>query len=355
MANDPTNYNCVCEDNYVSETLADMRTYLMIRLGFAAQLAYPPPGMADLLNSFLLEAQTLLYRKYEVLRLCRWFTWTMLQGVRFYDFAGNDDATPLSPPVISSVTTATNGGTVPAGTLYYVVTAINDNGETLGSAEVPVTSTGATSANTVNWTAVVTPPGVYPVTGYKIYQGPTGAELLLATVGLVTTYVDTGAITPAGALPSTNTSVLCTKNVDFRLVKWVGISQGDNVWRPLNNGIDPVRYATQIQSIPDSYETHQCIEVWPAPSDATWLLRVKGDFQLAPLIQDADISTIDPWALKLLAIANAKAHYGQPDAGNYAGQLASYVGDLTAGSHQTARYIPGRRIVFNAIPPKMAT
>ncbi|MFP3813924.1 hypothetical protein, partial [Bacillus sp. SIMBA_005] len=76
------------------------------------------------------------------------------------------------------------------------------------------------------------------------------------------------------------------------------------------------------------YEIRQCIELLPAPSDATWLLRVKGQFGLLPLDNDSDKTSIDPEAIFLLALANAKAHYGQPDAGNYAQQLAAYVRDL---------------------------
>ena len=51
----------------------------------------------------------------------------------------------------------------------------------------------------MNWTAI---PGA---TGYKIYRGDTsGGELLLATVGAVTTYVDDTNATPAGAMPTSD-------------------------------------------------------------------------------------------------------------------------------------------------------
>jgi hypothetical protein len=112
----------------------------------------------------------------------------------------------LPPPVQAAATSSTAGGTLPTASTYkYYVTAINANGETLVSNEQSVTTgAGATNSNTVNWATVV------GATGFKIYRtaagGATGTELLLTAVGLVTTYVDTGALSPAGALPTANTA-----------------------------------------------------------------------------------------------------------------------------------------------------
>lgn len=231
-----TNYNCDCDDEHPTATLADLRTYLMIRLGFSAMLASPPPGMNALLDSFLVEAQTLLYQRFRMLRLERWFTWNMLTGTRFYDLSANADT--------------------------------------------------------------------------------------------------------------------CTKKLDPTRVSWVGVSLGDNCWRPLVCGIDPLRYSYQGTSIPDSYEIRQCIEVFPAPSSDDWKLRIKGDFGLLPFAAETDVTTIDPQAIKLHALAYAKAHYGQPDAANHMSALTTFLGDLTAATHQTRRYVPGERLAPPAIPPK---
>lgn len=115
----------------------------------------------------------------------------------------------LATPVQAAATTSTSGGTLPTTSVYkYVLTATNAVGETLVSNEQTVTTgAGATNSNTVNW-AVVT-----GATGYKIYRtaagGSTGTELLLATVagGATISYLDTGALTPAGAQPTTNTAL----------------------------------------------------------------------------------------------------------------------------------------------------
>lgn len=144
---------------------------------------------------------------------------------------------------------------------------------------------------------------------------------------------------------------VCAKKLDPSMISWAGLSQGDGSWRPLYCGIDPVQYTSRGPGIPSHYEVRQCIELWPAPSDTTWKLRIKGKFGLLPLQADADFTSVDSEAIFLLALANAKAHYGQPDAGNYASQLTSYVRDLIRGGHQTRRYIPGTSDPRNAVRP----
>ncbi|MBE2259503.1 MAG: hypothetical protein IAE88_11630 [Rhodobacteraceae bacterium] len=222
-----TSYNCACDDDYPRTTLKAMRERLARRLGFSVQVSMNalPPGMADLLDDFIRSAQEFLYREYNVFRMERIYTWDLLPGVRFYDFAANVDE--------------------------------------------------------------------------------------------------------------------CAKRMDPREVTWVGISQGATSWRPLHCGIDPTMYGSPSAGIPSHYEIRQCIEVWPPPSDATWKLRIKGHFGLQPLTVDAHTTTIDPEAIFLLALANAKAHYEQPDARNYANQATAHVRRLIAGSHHTRRYIPG--------------
>jgi hypothetical protein len=148
-------------------------------------------------------------------------------------------------------------------------------------------------------------------------------------------------------------SDLCTKVMDPRKVKWVGISKGDTVWTELMCGINPVYYRSMQQAIPQFYDIRQCIEVWPAPNSDEWQLRIKGDFGLLPFVADGDVTTIDAEAVFLLALANAKAHYEQPDAGTTMAMATGLIADLTAGQHFTRRYLPGATILPNAVPPKM--
>jgi len=88
-----TEYNATCDAGFdESETLAALRRDLLVRLGYSAQADSPPPGMADLLNSFLKRGQTFLYKRYAPLQTERWFKWPMTVGERFYGVKANTDA-----------------------------------------------------------------------------------------------------------------------------------------------------------------------------------------------------------------------------------------------------------------------
>lgn len=92
VAPDTVSYNCECDDPNPSRTMGELITEMIRRLGFSAISANPPPGMADLLRSFLQGAQRSLYRQYDVLRTERFYTWSMVVGTRFYDLDANADA-----------------------------------------------------------------------------------------------------------------------------------------------------------------------------------------------------------------------------------------------------------------------
>lgn len=225
---DVVSFNCACDDDYPTRTLAQMREFLMIRLGWAAMKDTPLPGVADTLNAFLQDAQDQLHAEYRLPRLERFFTWDLIEGQRFYDLDANAD--------------------------------------------------------------------------------------------------------------------VCTKRLDPRQLTWVGVSDGNNAWRPLVCGIPPESYYGDVTSIPTRYEIRQCIELWPPPSDTAFKLRVKGYFYNMALEADDDICTLDYVAVQLFALANAKAHYGQADAANVMRQAMRYVGNMTAGAHGTRRYVPGATV-----------
>lgn len=106
-------------------------------------------------------------------------------------------------PTSSATSTATTGGAVAAATWYYQVTAITAAGETSGATERSQITTGATSTVTVNWSADA------GSTGFKVYRGPTaaGEATLIATLGNVTSFIDTGGSNGAGTPPGGNTAV----------------------------------------------------------------------------------------------------------------------------------------------------
>ena len=119
---------------------------------------------------------------------------------------GNITVSKLATPANGAAVcgTVASGG-LNAGTYYYRVSAINNNGETLALAEFNSGACGAGAGLnkvTVTWDAVS------GATGYKVYGRANGAELYMATVSAPNLiYSDTNAIaTPAGALPSANTT-----------------------------------------------------------------------------------------------------------------------------------------------------
>ena len=221
-------FNPSCDAGAETVTLKNLRDRILIRLGFAAQLATPPPGMTALVNEFLSSAQAQLFLHYPQFETERWYTWTTVVGDRFYDLAAHDDV----------------------GT--------------------------------------------------------------------------------------------CAKIPDPKKITWVGVEDSNGAWYPLTEGINPRRYTSvDNNGRPDSYEVRQQLEVFPAPDSILYKIRIKGHFGLLAFADDADIASIDPEVIFLLALANAKAHYQQTDSQLYFTQTTTRIGKLTAASHGTARYVPG--------------
>jgi len=207
------------------EDLEALRTRLLIRLGYAAQAASPPPGMAATCNEYLQSAQRFLFRKLTERRMRRFFTWQMEPGQRFFTIASNQD--------------------------------------------------------------------------------------------------------------------LSSARLDPLKVEWVGISDNNQSWTPLQGGIPPTLYTTVDQDgLPERYEIRQSIEIFPPP-DRSYRLRVKGGFKLGAFTADSDQTSIDSELVFLWALANAKNHYGHGDAADVATQANAYLGNIVAGGHATNRYVPG--------------
>ena len=242
----PDTINCGCEDVTPSRTLAELRVNLLRRLGYSAQAANPPPGMTELLNSFLDTAHRLAYRTYPAIRTERFFSWTMIEGERFYGLREHDDPT--------------------------------------------------------------------------VDETDDACDLLF---------------------------------LDPQKVTWVGIEDLNGTWYPLLEGIPPEAYtrASTTTGWPSHYEIRGCIEVFPAPQ-AAYTLHIKGRYGLLPFAADTDKPSVDDEVVFLLALAQAKRHYGQPDANDYYQQALTHIQDLVAGSHHTRRYVPGERRAPNITPPR---
>jgi len=234
-------YNGFTTDNNVpTATLSSLQSRILVRLGFANQAAYPPPGIALLVNDFLTSAQTYLYRRYLQLHTKHMFRWKINPGQRYYSLLDNDE------------------------------------------------------------------------------------------------------------------NVLDFVNMDYaKTVEWVGIQDTRNVWYPMIQGIPPQLYTMITKPWrPARYELRSSIEVYPAPDQTYWLW-IKGHFGLKSFVNPTDTTTIDCELVFLHALANAKAHYGQPDANNIEAQANAYRQELIAATHQTAHYLPGTIAVPPAVRPTL--
>jgi hypothetical protein len=138
--------------------------------------------------------------------------------------------TPGAPTALT-ITPVGTGGSIPAGTYFYKVTATMTNAETLGSNEVTTGAiTGTTNSVVLNWTA----PANGGATGYKIYRGTAiGAENKLVgivTDGTVTTFTDTNTGVTNATIPS------------------VGVTAGRNIWVPQA----PLQMYPMIYTVPEA-------------------------------------------------------------------------------------------------------
>lgn len=268
------------------KTLAQLRTDQMVRLGFAAMTANPPPGMSLLLNSFLQDAQEQLYVRYDCLRTERWWGWQLQPGRRFYD-------TPID------CTKALNFRKI-----SYA--AISDNG---GRALQTWTASTALAA------------GVFVL---PTIQGDYEYE--------VTTAGTTAATEPVW--PTTSGSTVINGSVTF-----TARAAASETWRPITQGINPLDFGSPSPGWPTHFELREYLEVWPTPKTVQ-VLWIKGHLGLKRFTEDTDVPTIDTHPLFLFALANAKAHYRQPDANNYAQMSSRMLSELVASSHGLKRYHP---------------
>jgi hypothetical protein len=121
----------------------------------------------------------------------------------FYHLLGGSVATTtavgtVAAPSAPSGAASGTGGVLTAATYKYEITALNGFGESLpstASADVVVAS-GTTNKVTLTWSTVS------GATGYRVYGRTGGNFNLIATLGVVLTYIDTGAVTPNTLVPA---------------------------------------------------------------------------------------------------------------------------------------------------------
>lgn len=305
--------------NVATRSLSDLRDDLLIRLGNAAMVgATLPPGMATLLDSLINEAQQTLFRRLELDNGAATLPARMV---------ADGDLTTLDYVPVLNLATA-------LGKAHY--------GKSDAKAYFEITEkylSDTLNRRPPNATALVT--GFITDAQRQIVRRYPAVRMDRWFSWSLTAgerFYD---------LPANDEQAVgadqCTKVIDPLTIKWVGATHGTTRY-PLRQGIPPqlLDYAT-TSGWPSYYEIKQCIEIWPAPAATEGTLRIRAGFVATPFAADSDLPSIDDELVFLLALANAKAHFKQPDAGNIIQQFEIHLQGVVAGSHGAARYIPGRR------------
>lgn len=138
-------------------------------------------------------------------------------GTQLIAVLGRGDKKILSPTMLTPediVMTKPSGGFVLPSTVFYKVTALNDQGETDQSQEVSVSQTGSgptPHSVLVKWNLV------RGATGYKIYRSTTSEvypdpTLVVTIVGPATQFEDNNIALTTGIPPTTNTALWVAYN-----------------------------------------------------------------------------------------------------------------------------------------------
>lgn len=294
-----------------TKTLLKLRTDLMIRLGFAAQLSSPPTGMTEFLNALLIDAQEQMYQRHVPLRNILWWPISIQQGKRFYDIPSisSGSLTDVSfndnDPAVDDIKRA-SGSWIDDGFAPGMVVVIS----------------GSTSNNLIS----------------VILAAVTALDLTLTAAGSV--------VTEAAGTAVTLTTV-GYQSVDERKIKEVWLLD-TNKWSPLKDGIDTGRFNETGQSYPQEYEFRSTLEIWPEP-DKAYTIYLKGHFGLLPFAADTDTCTIESKLVFLMALASGKVHYGKGDAGTIFRQLEVVLRKYNSADFGSKRYIPNSQV-----PPALA-
>lgn len=130
---------------------------------------------------------------------------------------------------------------------------------------------------------------------------------------------------PAGTM---DTGIGCAR--DKRILRVETVLSGQFV--SVREGITTAMWSTMDQrSNPQRFERLKQVLIYPK-ADAAYTLRFWFVQDLLPFTNSDDVATLDDEMILLHAVANAKAHYRQPDAAGYQGQLNELLGSLRGQS-----------------------
>lgn len=345
--------NCDCSDTTGFRTMAQLRTELFTRLGFvdplanvgtrtlaqlradiarrsgmAAQVAAGsyPPGVSDLLDNFINEAEQTLFRRLELdkgstalpTRMSADGAACTLDYMQVFNLAlglykahrGDADAKVYFEMVEKYLGDVANRRPPNA-------TALCTNFLQDAQRQILRRAPGLRVDRWFSWSLVA---------GERFYDFDDNDEL---------------TADPA-----------CDKQIDQYAIHWVGVARaGSTSWTPLTRGIPPEVLGNTTTGYPTRYELRQCIEVWPAPAASEGTLQIRAGFKLEPFAADGDTPTVDDHLVFLLALANAKAHWKQQDAKVYFDEFEVHLGNMIAGTHAGNTYLPGQRATLTYVEP----
>lgn len=305
--------------------LSALQNYLMQRIGFGAQAASPPPGMADMLTAIINEAQQGLYRRY-----------------------AQDGYNDTAPALLVNPTDAL--------TLDNLAVQINAVAIAKAHYGQPDARMFQQQYETYLKELMQRSP---PTLTLIVNDALTSAQTWLYKeyTALHTRRFFRWKVNPGQRFYSmldNDENVLADFNLDpTKTIEWVGIQDSRNVWYPLIEGIPPQLYTMITKPWrPARYTIRAAIELYPAPDQTYWLW-VRGHFGLQSFVNDSDTTTIDSELVFLHALALCKKHYNQPDADTIEAQSERYRARLIAGTHATAHYVPGTVAVPPAVRPTL--
>lgn len=295
-----------------TRTLATLRAELFRMLGFAAMGGNYPPGMSALLDDWLNESQQLLWRRFEL----------------------NKGNASLPPRMTVDGDTNTLDATLVLSMATYLAKAhygktdakdwkeIAERGVADRASRFPPGATAAVNQHLKAAHALI----------YRRYDALRTERFFSWDLAAGVALYD---------FPDNEEA--CSKKLDPYKVRTVHVTDNDGARRPLTQGIPARAMGYDTSGPPTHFELRQCIHVWPAPDVSEGSLIIRGHFGPEAFAADGDQPGVDDELVYLLALANAKAQYNQPDANLYMSQFEVHLGKIRAGSHGTRRYIPGAR------------
>lgn len=325
------------DDTTGYRTRAQIRSAIYALMGWAV-MATPPPGVEAFVNEQLRLAHALLWQRFPAIRLRRWFSWSLLEGERFYDLRSNDEAAGLGVPAAPALNALVGGGTLAAGDYTYRLARGHDDGTTLPGPSATVTV--ALNGRVEVMLPAATPGQLY----WYIYgrSGTVGALTARDVADGETSWIDTGANAPGSGVATDDTTITSTALLDPYGLQEAWIER-DGARTRLCQRLPHAALAREQTGWPTHFALHSALELWPAPSATEGTLRVLGRQATSAFSDDAHTPGVPDDLVQLLALAACKRHYRHPDANDYVQMQEVLLSNLTAGSHGSQRYLPGER------------